>query len=273
MARYVIGDIQGCYDEFRTLLDVIHFSDSDQLWIAGDLVNRGPDSLNTLRFVKSLGDQAISVLGNHDLHLLAIAHGHGTFKRGDTLEAIFAAEDRDELLHWLQHRPLLHRDGRQVLVHAGLPPIWSAADAEMYAREVEEVLRGDDAPTYFAHMYGNQPDRWQDDLEGAERWRVITNYLTRMRFVTPNGRLEFKSKSSMDEPPEGFLPWFLYKNPEWSGSYIYFGHWAALLGQTGMHDVFALDTGCVWGNTLTALRLDDQRLFSVPSLQPLSVEA
>lgn len=272
MATYVIGDIQGCYQELMALLDLIQFSASDRLWLTGDLVNRGPGSLATLRAIKQLDRQVITVLGNHDLHLLAVAYGHGTCKRGDTIDDILAAPDCDELLDWLRFRPLLHLEERKVLVHAGLPPIWSADDALGFAHEVEAVLRSDDYLRYFANMYGNQPDCWREHLSGPARWRIITNYLTRMRFVGPRGELELKSKSELNAAPAGYRAWFYYPNPEWAGYRIYFGHWAALVGHTGMHDVFALDTGCVWGNSLTALRLEDQRLFSVPSRQPRTIE-
>ncbi|WP_305856598.1 symmetrical bis(5'-nucleosyl)-tetraphosphatase [Balneatrix alpica] len=272
MATYVIGDIQGCYAELCQLLELIEFNQDDRLWLTGDLVNRGPGSLETLRLVKSLGQRAVTVLGNHDLHLLAVAAGLAHQKKGDTLQAILDAPDREELLDWLRQQPLLHVEGRQVLVHAGLPPIWSVNEAQARAQELQQVLRSPRYQSFLAQMYGNQPDCWRPDLQGIERLRLITNYFTRMRFVGPHGELELKSKSELDKAPLGYQAWFYYPNPEWAGTHIYFGHWAALQGQTGMHDAIALDTGCVWGNCLTAQRLEDGQRFSVASQQPQSLE-
>lgn len=269
MATYAIGDIQGCYDELRALLKQINFSADDHLWVAGDLVNRGPKSLETLRFLRSLGDRATCVLGNHDLHLLAVHYGSGRCKRSDTLHEILEAEDRPQLMDWLRQQKLLAYDKSHncVMVHAGIPPCWSINKARKRAKEVEKILKSANASEFFQHMYGNEPDLWNSELEGWGRLRLITNYLTRMRFCSPSGQLDFSAKGSLASQPQGFLPWFKIprKDPTESEIRILFGHWAALEGNADAEHVFALDTGCVWGNTLTALRLDDNKLFSVPA--------
>ncbi len=267
MATYAVGDIQGCLDELKALLEKVQFSSEDQLWLTGDLVNRGPQSLQTLRFVRDLGDQARVVLGNHDLHLLAIAATGASTSRKDTLDEILAAPDRDELLDWLRHCPLLHHDRelKYTMVHAGIPPIWKLRDARACAREVEEVLQGEQIGEFFRHMYGNQPDCWNAGLQGWGRLRCITNYLTRMRFCTAEGRLEFSNKSAPDKAPDDFLPWFAHPERLTRKKRIVFGHWASLEGKAGTEHVYALDTGCVWGGTLTALRLEDQQRFSIRS--------
>ncbi len=264
MATYAIGDLQGCYNELMQLLEQINFNDQDQLWFTGDLVNRGPGSLQCLRFVKSLGDRAVCVLGNHDLHLLALHNGSGK-KANSTLEPILAAPDRDELMHWLQHRPLLHDDKSlgYVMTHAGIPHIWSLKTARNLAAELEAVLQSDRAERFFANMYGNQPDLWQDDLKGPARLRCITNYLTRMRFITTEGRLEFSASGRPEEAPNGFRPWFELPPAKPLKRIQLYGHWAAL-GHHRNERSISLDTGCVWGNALSALRLDDGQLFSQP---------
>ena len=268
MATYAIGDIQGCYDSLQRLLELIQFDPAqDRLWLAGDLVNRGPDSLAVLRFAKQLEDVATVVLGNHDLHLLAVHMGGHTLKSKDTLQAIFDADDGEQLLQWLRHQPLLHCERNWCMTHAGLPPQWSIEQAQQLAREVEHVLRSDDAASFLAAMYGNQPDCWQDDLEGIDRQRSIVNYLTRMRFVDAQGRLNLDAKEGVGKAPDGFAPWFSYPRQS-AGTRLLFGHWAALEGRTDCHDIFALDTGCVWGGQLSALRLDDQQWFRV-SAHPL----
>ncbi|GGO86404.1 bis(5'-nucleosyl)-tetraphosphatase, symmetrical [Marinobacterium nitratireducens] len=263
MATYAIGDIQGCYDQLQELLDQIGFCDSDRLWLAGDLVNRGPKSLETLRFVKSLGDRAQVVLGNHDLHLLAIHYGVTRPRRSDTLNEILEAPDRDELMHWLRLQPLLVHDPEldYVMVHAGIPPAWSLKKACKRAQEVEQVLRSTLAREFFQQMYGNEPDHWYPGLEGWARLRVITNYLTRMRFCDDNGRLDFSAKGGLETQPPGFRPWYAHKRRA-DEARIIFGHWAALEGGASDHRLFSLDTGCVWGNRLTAMRLEDQAFFS-----------
>lgn len=260
MAVYAIGDIQGCCDEFMLLLERLQFNPSqDRLWLTGDLVNRGPRSLDTLRLVKSLGDAVITVLGNHDLHLLALAlDPQARRKSKDTLDDILAAPDRDELLHWLRHRPMLHHDAQLhlTLIHAGLPPQWDIALAGRCARELESVLRdAAQARALFQNMYGDEPDLWDDALQGLARLRFITNCLTRLRVCTAQGQLKLKAKNSPDKLEAGLYPWFQVPGRRSHGQRIVCGHWSAL----GYHDadhVLALDTGCVWGGTLCAVRLD-----------------
>lgn len=265
MSDYAIGDLQGCLDAFDCLLQRIDFhADRDRLFLAGDLVNRGPDSLGTLRRVHALRENVHTVLGNHDLHLLAVAHGTTDSRRKDTLTEILDAPDRNTLLDWLQACPLLIDipEHQAVMTHAGLPPLWSLAQARERAREVEQVLTGPRVAEYFANMYGNQPAGWADHLQGPERWRVITNHFTRMRFVNQAGELDLASKGEADAPPEGFVPWFEHPGRQETDTRVLFGHWAALEGHSGVERVDALDTGCVWGGRLTALRLDDLTRFS-----------
>lgn len=262
MAVYAIGDIQGCYDELRASLDLVRFDPADdRLWFVGDLVNRGPKSLETLRFVRDLGDRAISVLGNHDLHLLAIASGNTRKAGKDTLGAVLGAPDCDELLHWLRHRPLLHHDRALgfAMLHAGLPPQWSIEQAENLAHEVEAVLQSNDHIEYFDEMYGNRPDRWSESLSGIQRLRFITNCFTRLRYCSADGVLALKEKG----PPgtqanRTDLPWFEQPTRLSRDTRIVFGHWSTL-GYVQKHNVWALDTGCLWGGALTLLRLDDQQ--------------
>ena len=269
MATYAIGDIQGCFDELQNLLDVIAFNKDDTLWLCGDLVNRGPKSLETLRFIKQLDHQAVSVLGNHDLHLLAIHNGAVKKKKSDTLNAILSAPDRNELMSWLQKQPLLHSDATLnfTMVHAGIPPSWSTKKAQQLASEVESVLNSSLAKTFFDHMYGNTPNQWDDKLKDWDRLRLITNFFTRMRFCTSKDKLEFASKGGLETQPNGFLPWYKHKHRKTAEQRIVFGHWAALQGKTDTANVYALDTGCIWGEKLTALRLDDLSYFDTPSLQ------
>lgn len=272
MATYAIGDIQGCFDEFKQLLELIQFSEQDQLWIAGDLVNRGSDSLSTLRFIKSLGERAVIVLGNHDLHLLAVYYGAVSAKRADTLSPILQAPDCAELMHWLRKQKLMYYSEKfnAVLVHAGIPPCWTIRKARKRAKEVETVLKSTLAREFFNHMYGNQPDCWSNLHEGWERLRLITNYFTRMRFCDPNGKLDFSAKGTLESQPPGYLPWFKLprKDPKEHSVQILFGHWAALEGEADEAHVIALDTGCVWGNKLTAFRLEDKQFFSVDACAP-----
>lgn len=260
MSDYAIGDLQGCLGAFECLLDKIAFNpDKDRLFLAGDLINRGPDSLGTLRRVFQLRDNVHSVLGNHDLHLLAVAHGATRSKRKDTLAEILDAPDRAELLSWLQQCPLLIDlpEHNATLTHAGIPPLWSLDQARSRAREVEAVLKDDRCGEFFTHMYGNHPAGWDEQLGGTDRWRVITNHFTRMRFVNAAGELDLTTKGEADAPPSGFLPWFKHPQRNVTDTRLLFGHWAALEGHTGVDLVDALDTGCVWGGSLTALRLDD----------------
>lgn len=260
MATYAIGDVQGCYDELQALLDYLKFDRKrDQLWFTGDLVNRGPRSLDVLRLVSGLGDAAITVLGNHDLHLLALASVPGAKGKAlDTLDEVLAAPDRDELLSWLRHQPLLHHDAQlgYTMVHAGLPPQWDLAQAQTCAKEVSSTLR---APQFyrvlFSHMYGDKPDQWSEDLRGMERLRFITNCFTRLRFCDAEGHLKLKFKGPPDAVGAGIYPWFRAPKRRSKSLRIVFGHWSAL----GFHDgdgVLGLDTGCVWGGSLCAMRLD-----------------
>lgn len=264
MSTYAIGDVQGCFDSLQKLLDKIEFDPKqDQLWFTGDLVNRGPQSLETLRFVKNLGNQCITVLGNHDLHLLAKASGNHPGWEEDTLDDILKASDRDELLHWLSHQPLLHHQHEFVLVHAGLAANWDLMTAKKLAAEVEDTLKNPDkAHEFYKHMYGNQPNHWDENLTGWDRLRTITNYFTRARFCYTDGSLEFDKKGKL-ETHSSLIPWFKLENPGLNGIKILFGHWAALGGVTNTPNKIALDTGCVWGYCLTALRLEDGERFSV----------
>ncbi len=257
MTDYAIGDIQGCYDRLLDVLSTIGFSPSrDRLWVAGDLINRGPSSLATLRYIESLDGAAEVVLGNHDLHLLAVALGGKPLKGKDTLADILEAPDRDRLLEWLRQQKLCVYDADRDLLmsHAGLPHIWSVEEALGYAKEVGAVIRGPEARYYFEHMYGNVPERWQPDLAGMDRWRIITNYFTRMRFIAGDGTLELTTKETVDKAPEGFAPWFTF--PRSGQTRILFGHWAALEGNTNSDRYIGLDTGCVWGGLLTVMNLD-----------------
>ncbi|MDX1900483.1 MAG: symmetrical bis(5'-nucleosyl)-tetraphosphatase [Gammaproteobacteria bacterium] len=268
MSIYAIGDVQGCLSQLEKLLKLIDFKPSeDTLWFTGDIVNRGPQSLETLRFIQSLGDKHIVVLGNHDLHLLAVAHNAHAGWSEDTLAPILKAPDCDVLINWLCHRPLLHHDEllNVVMVHAGLAPAWDLSAAKKHAHEIEKILRSDARREFFQNMYGNQPDLWQDDLIGWDRFRCIVNYFTRARFCDEEGRLllSIKETALVDETKH-LIPWF--QNPQRKTNHqdIIFGHWAALGGVTNTAHVFALDTGCVWGYALTAMRLTDLQRWSVP---------
>ncbi|NHN37040.1 symmetrical bis(5'-nucleosyl)-tetraphosphatase [Pseudomaricurvus alcaniphilus] len=264
MATYAIGDLQGCLAPLKCLLEDARFSaDRDRLWLVGDLINRGPASLDTLRFIYALRDNVTCVLGNHDLHLLAVASGQRLASKGDTLEAILQAPDRDAMLEWLRHRPLLHHDASLgfTMVHAGIPPCWSLADALKRAGEVEQVLRGKHFDSFFANMYGNKPAVWKDSLAGTARWRLITNYFTRMRFCDAAGKLELGAKGDINSGAKGYLPWFAHPQRKTLADKIVFGHWAGLQGQAPVSNVYALDTGCVWGGAMTMLRLEDETYF------------
>ena len=269
MAIYAIGDIQGCYDPFRSLLDAVKFNpDKDTLWLTGDIVNRGPKSLKTLRFVKSLGDSAITVLGNHDLHLLALAAGKVRYRnRFETLKKIFKASDCDELIDWLRHRPLAHYDKslNTLLVHAGTYPTWNAEKTLARATEVEAALQSDKYKSVLGKMYGNTPSEWSGDLSGHKRLRFIINCLTRMRMLSKKMRLNFSHSGSPFRTRDNLKPWYDVDDPAWSGTRIVFGHWSAL-GLIVLPDLISLDTGCVWGRQLTAVRLDKKtpRIYQVP---------
>jgi len=267
MALYAIGDVQGCNDELGALLHALKFSaDRDRLWFVGDLVNRGPDSLGVLRRIRALGDAATVTLGNHDLHLLAVAFGSGRVRSDDTLEQTLAAPDRDALLEWLTGRPLFHEDPalNVCMLHAGLAPQWDLVLARQCAREVENALRRDPRGL-FERLYGDQPDRWDDALQGEGRLRFIVNCFTRLRYVDADGRLALRVKGSPKKSQTPTLvPWFEAHEARWRGPRIVFGHWSTL-GFFDHDGVTGLDTGCVWGGTLTALRLD------APDTKPVQV--
>jgi len=270
MSIYAIGDIQGCHEELQRLLEAVRFDPAhDRLWFVGDLVNRGPGSLEVLRLVKSLGDSAITVLGNHDLHLLAVAEGIGELHRSDTLDGILNAPDRDELLHWLRHQRLLHAEGGHVLVHAGLLPQWTVDEAQALAREVESALQSDDYAVFLEKMYGNTPHGWDDQLKGYKRLRVIVNAFTRLRICTPQGEMEFRFKGELKDIPPGYLPWFEAPQRRSRDATVIFGHWSAL-GLLVRDNLIALDTGCLWGGPMTAIRLEDRRLFQVVCNNPVA---
>ena len=270
MAIYAVGDVQGCHAELVQLLDQIGFDPAaDRLWLVGDLVNRGPGSLEVLRLVKSLGDSAITVLGNHDLHLLAVAEGAAKLNRNDTLDEILGAPDRGELLLWLRNQRLLHAQDGYVLVHAGLLPQWSVARAVSLAREVETALRGDDYATLLGRMYGNAPNNWDDDLTGYKRLRVIVNAFTRMRICTEKGEMEFNFKGELGNIPSGYMPWFDVPRRASRDATAIVGHWSAL-GLLIRKNIIALDTGCLWGGPMTAIRLEDRELFQVSCRNPVA---
>lgn len=275
MARWAIGDIQGCDEEFGALLTRIGFSaDRDQLWLVGDLVNRGPRSLAVLRRVRSLGDAAVSVLGNHDLHLLAVALVGAKLRKSDTLTDILQAPDRNLLLEWLLQRPLAHYDRvhGDLLLHAGVVPQWTAQQTLALATEVQQSLRRD-AVALLEQMYGNKPDTWSPDLQGVDRLRFTINVLTRLRFCTAQGEIDFKQKGKPDSAPRPWLPWFKAPERATRDVRIVFGHWSAL-GWHRERGILALDTGCVWGGALTAINLDDPEAspISVASRQPRAIE-
>jgi bis(5'-nucleosyl)-tetraphosphatase (symmetrical) len=267
MATYAIGDVQGCFSALKRLLTHIDFdADRDTLWFTGDLVNRGPQSLETLRFVKQLGDKHKTILGNHDLHLLAVSHGAHPGWDEDTLAEILGAPDKNELLQWLSKKPLILHDAAlgYTMVHAGIAAKWDLAKALSLADEIHAVLQSDKAADFFEHMYGNQPDQWRNDLTGWDRLRCITNYFTRARFCYADGRLELKNKGPLKSPAEELVPWFQVPDRKNADLDIVFGHWAALGGVTNTPKAHALDTGCIWGFDLTAMRLEDQKRFAVP---------
>jgi bis(5'-nucleosyl)-tetraphosphatase (symmetrical) len=259
MPVWAIGDLQGCHDPLDRLLEKIRFDPArDRLWFCGDIVNRGPRSLATLRRVKALGDRAVVVLGNHDLHLLAAAVGsRKNLRRKDTLDDILDAPDRKELIEWLRHRPVLHHDPETgyTMVHAGLPPDWDLADAAAAASELETCLRGNKLGKFLSSMYGNLPDKWSAGLTGSERLRFITNCFTRLRYCRRDGRLDLGFKGAPEHAPADVLPWFRIPGRRSANLKIVFGHWSTL-GSVPDPGVFPLDTGCVWGGRLTALRLD-----------------
>ncbi len=269
MAVYVIGDVQGCFDELKRLLKVIRFNSSkDRLWFVGDLVNRGPDSLRTLRFVRSLGDSAVTVLGNHDLHLLAAFYGGVKLRKSDTLKQVIKAKDCMDLMEWLRCRPLMHFDPELnfALVHAGIYPGWSITQANLLAQEVEGVLQGKKFVPFLKKMYGNNPRLWREDLKGLRRSRFIINVFTRMRYVLPDKRLDLTTKGAPDKQGLARVkPWFEFSQSSIKHNRVAFGHWSTLpTSQYG--NCYALDSGCLWGGRITALRIDRRtpRWFSLP---------
>ena len=273
--QYVIGDLQGCYQAFQHLLTTLDFDPlQDKLWFAGDLVARGEDSLNTLRTVKALCEQgaAATVLGNHDLNLLAVWRGVVELKKKDKTAAIFAAEDSDELLNWLRHQPILvYPDADTVLVHAGIPPHWSISEAAHYAQQLQAQLQGSlkQLDKVLPHLYSKTADDWHEGIHGFTKMRAIANYFTRMRLCQADGTLEFSFSSSLDEPmPEGFAPWFDWQVPR--ARKILFGHWAALKGEVDLPHARALDGGCVWGNALLAYRLGDAQVVRSSAYCPMN---
>jgi bis(5'-nucleosyl)-tetraphosphatase (symmetrical) len=264
VAVYAVGDVQGCLDALQGLLEQVRFDPArDELWLVGDVVNRGPDSLGVLRFVRSLGPRATLVLGNHDLHLLAVAEGVRQLRGADTLRPILDAPDRAELIGWLRHQPLLHANLGlgYCMVHAGIPPHWDLATATALAREAEKWL----ATSGCAELVPNDAHELTEltpELTPAQRARVIVSYFTRMRVCTPSGRMDLVYKGPADKAPAGYLPWFAYPDRKTRDVRVLFGHWAALQGRADAENVFALDTGCVWGHELTLLRLEDGRMFA-----------
>ena len=263
MPTYAIGDLQGCQTSLLRLLDGLKFDPAaDRLWFVGDLVNRGPDSLAVLRFVKNLGDAAICVLGNHDLHLLALAEGFGRAHKGDTLDEVLGAPDRDELLAWLRHQKLAWREGDVLMVHAGVLPGWTPDDIMLRAAEAEAALQGAHYRDFFTQMYGNAPVAWDADLQGIERLRVIVNAFTRLRYCSSDGEMEFHHKGTPGTQPTGWLPWFEVPGRKSADATFVIGHWSTL-GLINRSDLIALDTGCLWGGRLTAVRLEDRQVFAV----------
>jgi bis(5'-nucleosyl)-tetraphosphatase (symmetrical) len=273
MAIYAIGDVQGCFDDLLRLLDTIAFNQqTDQLWFAGDLVNRGPKSLETLRFVKSLGNSAITVLGNHDMHLLAAACSDGINHKKDSLTEILEAPDRQELIDWLRHQPFLHYNAEFCLIHAGLPPQWDFHQARKMAIIAERALRRPDYANVLKQMYGNKPNLWSPNLKGIARLRFIINCFTRMRYCDVEGRLDFANSGAIGTQPDNLLPWFEVPNRKSANLSVIFGHWSTL-GYYQGSNCYAIDTGCLWGGQLTALKLSKpvQRIsIDCPGIKKIS---
>ncbi|HET9047073.1 MAG TPA: symmetrical bis(5'-nucleosyl)-tetraphosphatase [Casimicrobiaceae bacterium] len=267
MAHYAVGDVQGCHAELCELLELIAFSPrDDKLWLVGDLVNRGPASLAVLREVMALGDAATTVLGNHDFHLLTIAYGLRKPHRGDTVDDILAAPDRDAVIEWLARRPLVVADDDRLMVHAGLLPSWTPATALALSREVEAVMAGADRRAFLEALYGDEPRRWRDDLTGVDRLRAIVNVCTRLRYCTADDTMEFREKRGPAHTPDGFRAWFAQPARKSAEAMVMCGHWSALDLMLAPN-VAMLDSGCVWGGPLTAIRLPDRRVYQVPSRQ------
>jgi len=264
MATYAIGDIQGCFSALKRLIQQLQFDPvKDRLWFVGDLVNRGPDSASVLRYIKNLGGSAVTVLGNHDLHLLAVAARCAQIREKDTVQDILAAPDREDLLEWVRHQRIIYREDDFLIVHAGLLPEWSAGDADSYGQEVHAILQSADYRTFLAALYDDKGARqWSSGVTGMDRSVVIAKILTRLRICTADGKMDLSFKRPPEQAPSGYLPWFQVPGRRNTDATIIFGHWAAL----GLHmrdNVIGLDSGCVWGRQLTAVRLDDRHVFQV----------
>ena len=275
MAVYAIGDVQGCWRELKALLKKLRFRDSDELWLAGDLINRGPDSLKVLRKLRVMDQQIHIVLGNHDLHFLAIVFGGHNAGAKDTFAELLGADDVEDLAHWLRTQKLFHRNYGHVMTHAGLPGCWTVGQAQGLAREVESVIGQSDKKAktaeisyrkFFADIYGNKPAAWSDDLVGMDRLRCVVNYLTRMRLLDSSGAMDFAQKGALQDAPAGLMPWFDDARIQAFDETLLFGHWASLDGETGTSKCIALDTGCVWGRQLTAYELVQQRKITQAAL-------
>ncbi|HDL5930188.1 TPA: bis(5'-nucleosyl)-tetraphosphatase (symmetrical) ApaH [Mannheimia haemolytica] len=266
MATYIVGDLHGCFNEFQLLLEKVNYNPKqDELFLTGDLVARGEDSLACLRFVKNSANNAKTVLGNHDLHLLGIKR----VKPNDKIDAIFEAKDRLDLQNWLRNQPLVihHPKHQFLLTHAGISPEWDLATTLACAKEAEKVLQSDNYADYIAQMYENKPERWSEDLQGVERWRYIINVFTRMRFCYTDKRLDFDCKLPLEQAPQELLAWFDLDNPLFTQKNIIFGHWASLMGKCTRPNIYALDTGCAWGSHLTMLRWEDKQIFTQKRLK------
>ena len=267
MATFAVGDLQGCFSQLQDLLDYVGYSSSrDRLWFVGDLVNRGPESLQVLRFVKHLADRATVVLGNHDLHLVMQSAGFGKRSPEDTLDAVLKAPDVDDLISWLRRQPLFHREDDYAMVHAGLLPQWDATQAMELAAEVQSALMAPDYRVFLENMWGSEPNAWSNDLRGWDRLRVVVNAMTRMRFCSPAGKMEFRAPGAKGPPgrgPAGCMPWYLVPGRRSANQQLVFGHWSAL-GFMQTRNLLALDSGCLWGGSLTAVRLEDQRVYQLP---------
>ncbi len=268
MSVYVVGDIQGCLKSLKCVLRKVGFNeDRDVLWSVGDVVNRGPKSLKTLRYLYERRDNLVMVLGNHDLHLMAISAGVKKPHHDDTLDKILLARDQKPMIEWLHQQPLIHHQFEHTMVHAGIPPQWSICEAKSYAREVESALKGPDSHIFLKSIYGNLPDHWSEDLRGKKRLRLITNYFTRMRYCTPDGRLDLINKGPIKKnhftlKTKGFDAWFAHKNRKTKKDRILFGHWAAINGKTNSANAIGLDTGCVWGGHLSLYEIESREKIS-----------
>lgn len=264
MATYAIGDLQGCFFSFQALLKKIQFStDQDRLWFVGDLVNRGPGSLEVMRWILAHQSSVVTVLGNHDLHTLVVAEGFVSAHRGDTIQTLLDAPDAEEILNWLRAQPLIHFQHGYLMVHAGLLPHWTVAQALALGEEVHLALRANNYRDFLKQMYGNEPNAWREELTGWDRLRVITNAMTRLRICKSDGEMEFKFKGEIQNVPSGYQPWFELSHRASANTPIIFGHWSAL-GLQHRHNVHSLDTGCLWGGHLSAMRLEDKQIFQVP---------